>query len=300
MNAHWPKHKVYHKEQKERAKEVREGTLLEYDRSTADAAARLAEQTGDQFSKRFAEALALYNDGDLNAAAKAWRKIIMDDPAFPDSYFNLAIVLQQSGRDADAAQMFLKAMELHEDGTEPWAEAAAGAFKLLANDECHDAPKPEWWNDAALKALSARVVALAPEESSPCTMRAYVLSADSDSPWAVGPRTAAEIKEAATWFRRAAKVHRVPALERIHEQNANKCDKVAELLLAEEKAEAAEALKAREAAEAAKAEALKVAEAKAQAAAEELLAEEEKESQQVSTKAGKVKQSQGKKGKGKR
>lgn len=61
--------------------------------------------------------------------------------------------------------------------------------------------------------------------------------------------------------------------------------------------------KARATAEAEEMEALKVAQAKAAAAAEELLAQEEKEKQQVvkSTKAGKAKQSKGKKGsKGKR
>ena len=56
-----------------------------------------------------------------------------------------------------------------------------------------------------------------------------------------------------------------------------------------------EAAKARAAADAEAAEALKVAEAKAAAAAEELLADEEEEKQQASsTKAGKAKQSKGK------
>ena len=206
--------------------------------------------------------------------------------------------------------MFLKAMELLEEGTEDWAEAAAGAFDLLKNSDCDEVPKPEWWNDGALKALSARVVALAPDDCSACTMQAYVLGAGSV--WQAGscdvwPRTAVEIKEAAKWFRRAAITCRVLATEQQYEEMAQACDEIADPLLAKEEAGAAkaraaaeaEAAKARAAAKAEAAEALKVAEAKAAAAAEELLAEEEKEKQQVSTKAGKAK-NKGKKGKGKR
>ena len=195
--------------------------------------------------------------------------------------------------------MFLKSMELHEEGTEPWADAAAGAFDLLKHPDCDEVPKPEWWNDEALKALSARVVALAPDYHQSCCMRARVLCGDvifSDgAQWEVGLRTAAEIKEAATWFRRAAMVAHTSSLKLRHNSLASTCDALADPLLAEEEAEAS---KARAAAAAEQAEALQVAEAKAAAAAEELLAEEEKEKQQASTKAGKAMQGKGKKGKG--
>jgi len=39
MNAHWPKHKLYHKAQKERAKEIREGTVMEQGHLVAGAPA---------------------------------------------------------------------------------------------------------------------------------------------------------------------------------------------------------------------------------------------------------------------
>ena len=314
MNAHWPKHKEYHTVQKERMKQMREAGRPERTRSASETAARDAEATGDELDKRFAAAVALNAEGDYHAAAKAWRKMIKEQPTLPEPYFNLATVLDQSDRDVEAAPMYLKAMELSEEGTERWAQAAASAFDLLKTSECDEVPKPEWWNDEALKALSARVVALAPDESSACIMRADVLTAGSTwqaggGSWDVGQRTAAEIKEAATWFRRAARMCRFPATDQLYEGMAHDCDESADPLLAEEKAEAektraaaeAEAAKARAAAEAEEAEAMKVAEAKASAAAEELLAEEEKEKQQAtSTKAGKAKQSQGRKGKGKR
>ena len=195
--------------------------------------------------------------------------------------------------------VLLKAMELFEDGAEHWAKAAASAFDLLKDPACHEVPKPEWWNDEALKVLSARVVALAPDGFFACNMRAMVLTGSVlwEIPWNAGPRTAAEIKEAATWNHRAASVAGAPTDKRRYERYASDCDEFADPLLAEEEAKAAEA---RVAAEDEAAAALKVAEAKATAAAEELLAEEEKEKQQASTKAGNAKQSKGKKGKGKR
>ena len=162
------------------------------------------------------------------------------------------------------------------------------------------------------------MVALSPDKTSSCNMRARVLcsGAPFKAPWNAGPRTAAaaEIKEAAVWFRRGAMVAHTPADKQRHERLARRCDEYADPLLAKEEAEAtearataeaeawAEAAKARAAAEAEAAEALKVAEAKAKAAAEELLADEEKEKQQAaaSTTADKAKKGKGKKGKGKR
>jgi len=313
MNAHWPKHQAYHKEQKQLAKQIREGTLLENDRSAVEAQECNAERTGSEFHKRCAAALDRMAEGDHYAAAKAWRKIIKEQPEEPAPYHNLALVMQRSSRNMEAAPMFLKAMELCEDGTKEWAGSAASAFNLLMTPDCDEMPKPEWWNDEALKVLSARAVALVPEEPHPCAMRAHVLTGDAltKAPWNAGPRTAAEVKEAATWYRRAAITMCYSAGKQQYEQLARRCDEIADPLLAEEEAEAAaaraaaeaEAEKARAAAEAEAAEAMKVAEAKASAAAEELLAEEEeKEKKQAvaSTTAGKAKPGKGKKGKAKR
>jgi len=310
MNAHWPKHKLYHKAAKQKAQEWREGAS-EHDRALAESEARLAEATGNEYDKRFADAVALMAECDHNAAAKAWRKLIKQSSDEPGAYHNLATVLKRSTRFAEAAQMYLKAMELYEDGTEDWAKASAGAFDTLKTPVCHEVPKPEWWNDEGLKALSARVVALEPDEAVSCAMRARILlggDALYKAPWNVGLRTAAEVKEAATWYRRAAIVAYTPADKWRFEQHASQIDEFADPLLAEEEAEAAkvraaaeaEAAEARAAAKAEAAQALKVAEAKAAAAAEELLAEEEKEKMQATTKAGKAKQSKGKKGKGRR
>jgi len=312
MKAHWPKHKVYHKAQTERDREVRD-SCMDHGRSLAESQARLAETTGDERYKRSADAMALVTEGDYHAAVKAFRKLIKESPDEPSLYGNLAVTLQYAGHYTEAVPMFLKAMELFEEDTERWAAVAAAAFDVLKSSGCSEMPKPEWWNDEGLRALSARVVAAAP--NNPCTRatRGAVLAGDAvfAQSWNAGPRTAAEIKEAATWFRHAASVDYSQADRRHSEESASRCDAVADPLLAKEEEEAAKsraaaetaAAKARVAAEVEAAEVLKVAEAKAKAAADELLADEEKEKQQVamaSSKAGKTKQGKGKKGKGKR
>tara|TARA_B110001452_G_scaffold26754_1_gene20994 strand:+ start:1558 stop:2379 length:822 start_codon:yes stop_codon:yes gene_type:complete len=273
---------------------------VERESSVAETQARRAERTGDEYDKRVADGLALMAECDYHAAAKAWRKLIKEWPGEATPYHNLAVVLGNSSHFTEAAPMYLKAMELSEDGTDVWASAVSGAYETLQHQESDELPKPEWWNDEGLKALSARVVAIAPNDASAPKMRGCVLSGGAvfETSWNAGPRTAAEIKEAATWFRRAASVDYSQAARRHYEESASRCDAVADLMLAKEEAEAA---KARATAKLEAAEALKVAEAKAKAAADELLAEEEKEKQKgASTKPGQTKQGKGKKGKGKR
>ena len=68
--------------------------------------------------------------------------------------------------------------------------------------------KPEWWNDEGLKALSARVVRVVPNVMQANDMRAIVLSGLCGS-WAAGPRSAADLKKAATHKDRAAALHEV-------------------------------------------------------------------------------------------
>ena len=297
MNAHWPKHRVYHNEQKRLAKQLSEGGQPERTRvvAEAEALARRAELAGDEYLKRTAAGLALNAKGDYHAAAKAWRKIIKEWPDRPTPYDNLGIVLHRASLYAEAAPMYLKAMELYEDGTKAWAESAAAAFDVLKHTACCEVPKPEWWNDKGLKALSAWVVAVAPDGIQPCSMRGFVLSCRyglSAGLWNVEPRTAAEIKEAATWYRHAAR----ESSKELFETWASQCDKIAGQLLTKEEIDAASA----RAAEEIEAEKARVAaEAKAKAAAEELLAEEEKEKQQAvsNTTGGKAKQGKGKKGK---
>ena len=69
--------------------------------------------------------------------------------------------------------------------------------------------KPEWWNDEGLKALSARVVRAAPDDGLAHQMRATVLTGQCPA-WLAGPRSAAELMEAATHYERAAALCTAP------------------------------------------------------------------------------------------
>ena len=60
--------------------------------------------------------------------------------------------------------------------------------------------------------MSARVVRAAPDELTAHQMRADVLVGQYDC-WKAGPRSAADLKEAATHFERAAAAHTAPAVK---------------------------------------------------------------------------------------
>ena len=97
-------------------------------------------------------------------------------------------------------------------GLAHWAGASAWAFTMLTQEECAEVAKPEWWSDEGLKALSARVVRAAPDEVQANKMRAIVLRGRS-SAWEAGPRSAAELREAAAHFEQAAALHPAPAVK---------------------------------------------------------------------------------------
>ena len=227
MNAQWPEHKEWHQKMKGKERMHMESHKMETYRSIAEDKARLAERTGDAYDKRFAAAMAHMAEDDNHAAAKAWRRMIKKWPEEDSPYNNLGVVLHRSDRNGESALMSVKAMEVDDEDTKTWANAAASAFFQLNRSDCNDVPKPEWWNDEALKALSARVLAVAPDERRLNLMRVYVLRGNAvpgeKALWNAGPRTAAEIKEAATRLRRIGYTH-----------SAKKCENVAEQLFAEE------------------------------------------------------------------
>ena len=82
--------------------------------------------------------------------------------------------------------------------------------------------KPEWWNEEELKALSAKVVRAAPDDIQANQTRALVLSGRCGA-WEAGPRSAAELKEAATHYERAAALCSAPAAKAILTGEAALC-----------------------------------------------------------------------------
>ena len=90
--------------------------------------------------------------------------------------------------------------------------------------------KPEWWNDEGLKALSARVMRAAPNDGVANQMRAAVMRGRCYGTWEVGPRSAAELKEAATLFDRSAALCNAPAWKTDLASDADWCRSQAEAL----------------------------------------------------------------------
>ena len=90
-------------------------------------------------------------------------------------------------------------------------------------------PKPPparaWW----LKALSARVVRAAPNDEGADHMRANVLRG-GDGAWEAGPRSAAELKEAATHYEQAAALCPAPAMKAILTGDAEWCCRQADAM----------------------------------------------------------------------
>ena len=181
-------------------------------RERAEEAARIAALTGDAHIGLLAEGVRYASKRDHRRAARAFREAIALRPDEPAAYFNLGNALNSSAHYVEAAQRFLEAKERFPVGPEGWAQATAWTFGILIRDACAEVAKPEWWNDEELKALSVRVVRAAPDDLHTNNMRAFVLSGQCDA-WEAEPRSAAELREAATHLQRAAALEPAPALK---------------------------------------------------------------------------------------
>ena len=207
----WKLHSVYHKQVKEFRKRTEDGGVAQQqDREIAEREARRAAQSGDAYDELVADGARYLSKEDTRRAARTFREAIALRPDRPEAYYNLGVALNNSGHVVEAAQRFLEARERYTVGSRPWGRATAVAFSMLTQDACAEVAKPEWWNDEGLKALSARVVRAAPDDGMANQMRAAVLGGGNGS-WVAGPRSAAELKQAATLFDRAASLHPAPA-----------------------------------------------------------------------------------------
>ena len=146
------------------------------------------------------------------------------------AYFNLGMALNNSAHYVEAAQRFLEAKERFLVGSELWGKATAYAFNMLVQEECAEVAKPEWWNDEGLKALSASVVRAAPDEVEANRMRAEVLSGQLRA-WEAGPRSAAELREAAAHYDRVAALCHAPAMKAKYAELEASCRRQAEAML---------------------------------------------------------------------
>ena len=208
----WQRHTPVHKAARQQRKLAEDGGVMQQQqREVAERAARDAAQTGDPYQELIAEGLRYLSKEDWRRAARAFREAIALRLDRPDAYYSLGAVLGNSGHYVEAAQRYLEARERCSVGSEEWARATAEAFVMLIQEACAEVAKPEWWNDEGLKALSARVVRAAPDDEEAHKMRAIVLCGRSYDAWEAGPRSAAELREAATHWERAAALCPAPA-----------------------------------------------------------------------------------------
>ena len=228
--AAWKRHTPVHKEVKRQRKDSEDGgVLLQQQREVAVAAARFAAQTGDAYDELLAEGMRYGAKEDFRREAKAYREAIALRPDEPVAYYNLGAALNNSGHYVEAAQRYLEAKERCPAGSKRWAEAIAWAFNMLTKEACAEVAKPEWWSDEGLKALSARVVRAAPDDLVAQEMRAMVLCGQHGAS-EVGPRSAAELREAATHFERAAALCPAPALKARFADDASLCRRTADVM----------------------------------------------------------------------
>merc|ERR1740139_1017539 len=255
----WTKHKAWHVEDDARREDVNaDGVHQQRDREIAERQARTAESTGSEYSRLLAEGTRHGADLNCHKADKTFRKAIALEPDQPLAYFNLGVALNSSGHHAEAAPLYLQAAARYPVGSEDWADSIAGAFNALQLPECAEVAKPEWWNDEALNTLSKAVIRATDREVGHA-MRAEVLAGQLPA-WESGPRSAADLKEAATHLERAAALAPAPVQKRECESNAAALRRQAAAMEAAE-AEAEAVVRAE-------------AEAKASAVADALLAEE--------------------------
>ena len=166
-------------------------------------------EVGDAYQELQAVGVGHLSRRDWGRAAKVYRKAIAVRPDKGEAYITLGGVLFDSAHFVEAAQRFLEATERTPEGSDKWAAAASSVFEALRQTECQarfERPggKPEWWHDEGLKALSARVVKAAPDLEVANRMRAIVLSGLCSGAWEVEPRSATELRLAASHFKRCA------------------------------------------------------------------------------------------------
>merc|ERR1740139_651672 len=155
----WTEHKAWHVKEDARLEDQNAGGVHQQrGREVAERTARTAESTGSEYDRLGAEGIRHGADQNFHKADKTLRKAIALEPGQPVAYFNLGVALENSGRYAEAAPLFLQAAARYPEGSEDWARSIAYAFDMLCLPECAEVAKPGWWNDEALKTLSKAVL----------------------------------------------------------------------------------------------------------------------------------------------
>ena len=174
-------------------------------RKVSERLARDADKSGSELMRLLSDATRYLAEENPRPAEDIFRKCIALEPGHPSAYFNLGVLCSNENRSVDAAHNFLDAATRFSEGCVEWADSIALAFHHLLSPSCNEVAKPEWWNDESLKALSknvARVTACGAKDGHHQSslyghfMRMKVLSGQHPG-WQLGPRSAADLNEAA-------------------------------------------------------------------------------------------------------
>ena len=148
------------------------------------------------------EARELQHAANYHGEFKVLREAIELIPEEPAAYKNMGDALVASSDLKGAARYYLLAEERCDHHDERWANAIAAACNNLSM--CPDAPRPSWWNDEDLLRLSAEAVAVrSSDDAMALVMRAATLLGGYTKH---RTRTAAELRESARCFTRAAEI----------------------------------------------------------------------------------------------
>ena len=179
LHAAWPRHKEWHREQR-RLRALAESVAAKHWRIAASA------------PSPYDELLAAAGTMQIGVAGTT-----APAPSPPPQMSDVVT----------AARQYLQTVERSSASSLGWAENAVAAYALLSQDEIvRTVPRPAWWNDDSLKALSEQILAARPDYALAWRMRGEVLCARLGAcSWTIAaPRNSTELHEAGRCFQRAA------------------------------------------------------------------------------------------------
>ena len=188
FKANWARHEEWHKEQRKVSRRLRRTRpKAEWGPDPPGLSAR-----GQEYRELIREGDELFYAANFHGTFKALREAIELCPEQSAAYNNMGNALVASRDRKGAARYFLLAEERFSRHSEGWADAVATACNYVAM--CPDAPRPSWWNDEDLLRLSAEAVTVRRART------AFGTYTEGR------PRTAAELRESARCYTRAAEI----------------------------------------------------------------------------------------------
>ena len=101
--------------------------------------------------------------GNTSDGAACFQEAIRLCPDQPVAYANIGFMLRDAGDFVAAVPQLLKAVELYDEDTEPWAVTSAVAWFAYANPGCESLTVPSWMTVAAERAkMGERCALVAP------------------------------------------------------------------------------------------------------------------------------------------